>query len=75
MTTFEINKVYNCKSICDQNCVWSYKVISRTNSTVTLQDMDTNEVKTCRISKKSSEFFGCENVHPIGGKTPTLWAN
>lgn len=73
MTTFEINKTYECKSICDQACVWTYKVIARTSSTITIEDMDTHQVKTCRVCKKSSNFFKCENVHLAG--QVTLWAN
>jgi hypothetical protein len=39
--------------------------------------MDTNKVKTCRISKKSSEYCGCEIIHPMGNYSmaPSLWAD
>lgn len=77
MTTFKVNETYQCKSICDQDCVWTYKVLKRTASTITIKDIDTKDVKTCRISKKSSERFGCEIVNPQGkfSMCPSLWAD
>lgn len=64
MTTFQVNQVYQCRSLCDYDCVWTFKVTKRTPATITLKNLSTDEVKTCRISKKSSEYFGCEIVHP-----------
>ncbi len=77
MTTFQENKTYQCRSICNYDCVWTFKVIKRTPSTITIKDVDSNKVKTCRISKKSSEHFGCEIIHPLGSYSmaPSLWAN
>lgn len=77
MTTFQVNQVYQCRSLCDYDCVWTFKVTKRTPATITLKNLSTDEVKTCRISKKSSEYFGCEIVHPLGNYSmvPSLWAN
>lgn len=77
MKTFQTNEIYKCRSLCNYDCVWTYKVIKRTNATVTIKDMGTNKVKTCRISKKSSEYCGCEIIHPMGNYSmaPSLWAD
>ena len=66
MRTFEIGKQYSVRSIGDHNCVWTFIVTARTKSTVTIEDIDNGEVKTCRISKQISEFRGAESVKPFG---------
>ena len=58
MKTFEINKTYSVRSICDHNCIWTFEVLKRTKSTITLMEVDTKEVKTCRIN--------AETVFPLG---------
>lgn len=65
MKTFEIGNKYSMKSVCDQNCVWTYKVIGRTSASVTLEDEKGNK-KTCRINKKYSEYRNAETVFPEG---------
>ena len=77
MKTFKTNEIYKCRSICDYNCVWTYKVVKRTAATITIKDMDSKDIKTCRISKKLSEYFGSEMVHPMGNYSmaPSLWAD
>ena len=74
MKKFEINKTYSMKSPCDQNCIWSYKVIKRTTSTVTITDG--KKTKTCRINKKYSEYRNTETIFPLGrySMCPTLSA-
>ena len=66
MAKFEVGKVYRMRSIGDQNCTWDYKVVSRTQSTITLQETDGSAVKTCRINARATEIFGCEAVKPLG---------
>ncbi len=34
---FETARTYSCRSICDYNCVFSFEVVKRTASTVTLK--------------------------------------
>lgn len=63
MKKFEIGKSYFCRSICDWDCIWSYKVIARTASTITLCDEDSKKVIRCRVSKWSRE---AEEVRPLG---------
>ena len=75
MKTFEINETYSMRSACDHNCVWTYKVISRTKATVTLSDG--KEVIKCRINKQYSEYRNAETVFPLGkySMCPTLSAD
>lgn len=74
MRKFEVGKTYSMRSICNQECVWTYKVIARTACTVTLDDG--KEIKRCRISKGHSEIHGAETVLPLGSYSmcPTLTA-
>lgn len=64
MNKFEIGKTYSMKSICDQNCIWTYTVTARTAQTITITDG--KEVKTCRIVKNLSEYLNAETVRPLG---------
>lgn len=66
MTKFEVGKVYEMTSICNQDCVWSYVVVGRTESTITLKDLVTETVKRCRVNKYLTETSGCESVYPLG---------
>ena len=60
---FEVGKIYQCRSICDYDCIWSFRVIKRTAKTVTLED-DHNKIITCRIAPKESQTV--ETVFPFG---------
>lgn len=62
---FEIGKSYSVHSVCNWDCVWTFKVISRTASTITLKDSK-GENKTCRINKKLTVSSNVESVMPIG---------
>ena len=64
MKTFEIGKTYSMRSACDHECVWTYTVIARTASTITITDG--KETKTCRINKKISEYRNAETILPLG---------
>lgn len=65
MVHFEIGKVYECRSICDYDCVWSYTVVARTASTITIKNNGTGEIQKNRILGFSKEF-GVETVYPLG---------
>ena len=64
MIRFEIGKEYSMRSICDSNCVWTYKVIARTAQTITITDG--KETLKCRVIKKLSEINGMECLYPFG---------
>ena len=60
---FEVGKSYSMRSACDHECIWTYKVIKRTKSTITLKS-DRGEVQRCRV--KVSEILGAECCQPLG---------
>ena len=65
MKRFEVGKIYSVRSIGNNDCIWSYEVVTRTAYTITLKDKH-GEVKRCRISKKFSEYCNVETVLPEG---------
>ena len=73
---FEVGKTYSTRSICDNDCIISGKVLKRTASTVTMDLGGDWGVRTLRIAKVSM-FYGCEAVKPWGGysMSPTLTAD
>ena len=77
MKQFQVGKVYQCRSICDYNCIWSYTVIERTAATVTLRDNHSGKVQKNRISVSISKYFDAETVYPLGrySMCPSLTAN
>ena len=66
MKQFEVGKVYQCRSLCNQDCIWSYTVIERTVATVTLRDNHSGKVQKNRISVSTSKYFDAETVYPLG---------
>lgn len=76
MKQFEVGKTYQMSSACDSDCIWTYRVISRTTKTVLLQDVKTLDTRKCRISSKYSEQCDEEIVFPLGqySMCPTLRA-
>ncbi len=77
---FEVGKTYICRSFCDYGCVWKFKVIKRTEKTVTIEEQGlAKEAKqnikgTYRIHTHSSG--GVEIIRPLGtySMTPILSA-
>lgn len=65
MQTFELGKTYATTSICNSDCVFSYKVVKRTATTVTMINKF-GEQKTYRINKKVSEYRKAETIFPEG---------
>lgn len=68
---FKVGKKYSMRSACNQDCVWTYKVISRTDGTVVLQQLNKDGKPTAdkvrfRINKKLTEYLGAECVKPLG---------
>ena len=48
MNKFKIGKIYSTRSLCDHECIFSYKVIGRSEKTVILKD-DSKTVKRRKI--------------------------
>lgn len=66
MKKFEVGKLYQMRSACDHDCIWSYEVVRRTESTITLVDSSTGEIKQCRIAKDLTKYDNREAVRPLG---------
>ena len=62
---FKVGKHYSCRSICNQDCVWTFLIAARTEKTIVLQDKNGAQ-KICRIDQKKAERFGFESVYPLG---------
>lgn len=66
MLKFEVGNIYACRSICNYDRVWYFRVVSRTKSTITiLKDGEKNPVVK-RINKQVSETLDAESVYPLG---------
>lgn len=78
---FKVGKKYSMRSICDCECVWTYKVITRTDSTVVLQQVRNGkpcgEQARFRINRQLSDYHKAEAVRPLGtySMCPTLTAD
>lgn len=66
MLKFEIGNIYACRSICNYDCVWYFRVVSRTKSTITILKDDEKNPVVKRINKQLSECNGAESVYPLG---------
>lgn len=75
MKKFEIGKTYETRSICNHDCIFSYKVVKRTAKTVTIVD-DKGTTKTCRINEAYTKARNTETILPLGkySMCPTLSA-
>lgn len=75
MKKFEIGKKYYGRFASNSECIFTGKVIARTDKTVTFE-ID-GEIKKLRICQKVSEYFGVETVYPFGqySMAPSLKAD
>ena len=61
MVKFEKGKIYATRSICDHNCVFSFKIIKRTDKSVYIQERDGT------IARKGLTVYnGVEQFFPYG---------
>lgn len=63
MNKFKVNQEYSCRSLCDHNCVWTFKILKRTLKTITFYEPMDKETKTKRVNK---DHEGHEIVYPLG---------
>lgn len=69
---FQVGRIYQTRSICDYDCVYSYKVIKRTAKTLTLL---TEDNKT--VVRRIYLYEGEESCKPEGSFSmcPIIRAN
>jgi hypothetical protein len=67
---FEIGTKYYAKSICDQECVWTFEVVKRTKCFIWIKEEGKSEV----LRRKVYEWDGAEACSPLGkhSMSPTL---
>ena len=75
MKVFEIGKTYTHGWIGDSELFTTWKVIKRTEQTITITDG--RETKTCKVNKYLTEIENAECVYPLGrySMCPILRAN
>jgi len=54
-TQFIAGKVYQCRSICDHECVFKYEILSRTKSFITIKNH--NEITKRKIYLDGTEEY------------------
>lgn len=64
MTKFEVGKRYFTRSICDHECIFSIKVLERSDKTIKVINEGSVDKKPCRL--KLHDFDDCECVFPYG---------
>ena len=64
MKKFEVGKVYYCRSLCDYDCKWFFKILSRTEKMMTIQMVGYDEVKRVKIHSRMFDY--CESAMPLG---------
>ena len=71
MIRFTVHKTYSCRSICDQNCVWHFKIVERTDKSVTTL------IRGKKTRRKIRHWDGVETFHPFGlySMSPTVSAD
>jgi len=62
MTKFETGKSYFCRSVCDYDCVWTFKVIKRTAKSIWVKDAQNGET----IRKAVKVWNNSETINPLG---------
>jgi hypothetical protein len=74
MVKFETGKIYFCRSACDYNCVWTFKVERRTDSSIWISDVNGHEAGGRRAIKI---WNGVETCLPLGSYSmaPSLSAD
>ena len=79
-TTFKAGSIYSCRSACDHNCVWSFRVIRRTAKSVWIAPVRRGEVLADEMTRKAvtvSHYDDTEIVYPLGkySMAPVLGAD
>ena len=59
MLKFEVGNIYACRSTCDHDCIWYFRVVDRTKSTITILKDDEKKPVVKRMN-------GAESVYPLG---------
>lgn len=61
MIKFEVNKTYGSRSICDHNCIFEIKTISRTDKTVTYKYENQIRRSSVKFDQQGNEYIKPDN--------------
>lgn len=68
MSIFEAGKTYAARSACDHECIWKFKVVSRTSKTLLLQGEDGKARRRGISADASGEYclpLGSYSMAPV----------
>jgi hypothetical protein len=67
---FEVGKTYFCRSSCNHECIWKFKVLSRTEKTVQIEEQGFAKEAKQNIYGNFricfSKYDEAEMVYPLG---------
>ncbi len=64
---FTVGNVFECRSVCDHNCVWTFLVTKRTPKTITICEMrDGKLTGTGPAMARIQVHANVETVFPLG---------
>ena len=64
---FTVGEAFQCRSVCDHNCVWTYIVTKRTDKTITVCEMrDGRLAGTGPSMLRVTVHNNVETVKPLG---------
>ena len=75
ISKFEAGKTYYVRSIGDHNCIWRFRVVRRSASSVWVTGADDHDAAKVE-RRKISEYRGSENFSQFGrySMSPTVYA-
>ena len=63
---FECGKIYQTRSICDYNCIFKIKVLSRTEKTINYLILGWPESSRPKRKARPFIYLGKETIYPLG---------
>lgn len=66
MKQFEVGKTYTSRSSCDSNCIYEWKVIKRTEKTITIVEIIGKHKGTSKRVKIQKSDAAAEFAYPDG---------
>ena len=66
LTKFQTGKTYFMRSPCNQDCIWTFEVISRTKKSVRLQEIVDGKNYGSQVTKRIKVFSDEETTMPLG---------
>ena len=65
METFRIGRVYTARSVCDHNCVFSFRIVSRSPKSITFDNGKRVKVRVDAVGDEWAMPLGTYSMAPI----------